>query len=39
MTERLSRGAVARLARAGKVGMFPDGGGLYLQITRSGAAS
>jgi len=39
MIERLSRGAVARLARAGKAGMFPDGGGLYLQITRRGAAS
>ncbi len=36
---RLSALAVSRAKKRGKRGMYPDGGGLYLQVTASGAAS
>jgi hypothetical protein len=35
----LTKRQVAALAAAKKPGMFPDGGGLYLQVTPRGSAS
>jgi integrase len=39
LVDRLSKRLVARLAAAKKPGLYPDGNGLYLQITKRGTAS
>jgi hypothetical protein len=39
LIDRLSKRAVQKLAAAGRMGLYPDGQGLYLQITKHGTVS